>query len=54
MNFFFKFDIYLFSTGTATTNKLGDGIPVAHCQNLKYRYSKLLLKLETNSLTVYR
>ena len=27
---FFKFDIYFFSTGTAPTNKLDDGIPVAH------------------------
>ena len=26
----FKFDIYLFSTGNATTNKFDDGIPVAH------------------------
>ena len=27
---FFKFYIYLLSTGTATTNKLDDDIPVAH------------------------
>ena len=27
---FFKFNNYLFSTGTATTNKLDDGIPVTH------------------------
>ena len=27
---FFKFDTYLFSTGTATSNKLDDGIPAAH------------------------
>ena len=27
---FFKFDIYSFFTGTVTTNKLDDGIPVAH------------------------
>ena len=27
---FFKFDIYLFSTGTATANKLDVGIPVVH------------------------
>ena len=35
--------IYLFSTGTAATNKLDDGIPVAHFWNLKYRYSKRYL-----------
>ena len=35
--------IYLFSTGTAATNKLDDGIPVAHFWNLKYRYSKWYL-----------
>ena len=27
---FSKFNNYLFSTDTATTNKLGDGIPAAH------------------------
>ena len=27
---FFKFDIHLLSTGTATTKKFDDGIPVAH------------------------
>ena len=39
----FKFDFYLFSTGTATTNKLDDGILVAHFYNLKYWYSKRFL-----------
>ena len=29
-DFFKKFDIYLFSTGTATTNKIYDGILVLH------------------------
>ena len=27
---FFKFNNYFFSTGTPTTKKLDDGIPVAH------------------------
>ena len=28
--FFFKFNNYFFFTGTPTTNKLDDGIPVTH------------------------
>ena len=38
--FFFKFNNYFFSTGTPTTNKLDDGIPVTHLYDFKYRYSK--------------
>ena len=30
LNFFFKLNDNLFSTGTATTNRLDDGIPIAH------------------------
>ena len=30
LKFFFKFDIYLFSTGTVTTNKLDDSTGVVH------------------------
>ena len=37
---FFKFNNYFFSTGTPTTNKLDDGIPVTHLYDFKYRYSK--------------
>ena len=28
--FFFKHNNYFFSTGTTTTNKLDDGVPVTH------------------------
>ena len=35
--FFFKFNNYFFSTGTPTTNKLDDGIPVTHLYDFKYR-----------------
>ena len=42
-DFFFKFNNYLFLTRTTTTNKLDEIIPVAHFQDLKYRYSKRYL-----------
>ena len=41
--FLFKFNNYLFSNGTATTNKVDDGIPVVHFRTWKYRYSKRCL-----------
>ena len=40
---FFKFKIYLFSTGAATTSKLDDSITVMHFQDFKYQYSKQYL-----------
>ena len=65
---FFNFDIYLFSTGTTTTNKLDDSIPIAHFYNLKYRnkfvdsipityFSRLqvpVVKPQTKLMTEYR
>ena len=62
---FFKFDIYLFSTGTATTNKLDDGILVVHFWNLKYRdiqngtqttniFIDSILESQTNPMMVHR
>ena len=51
---FFKFNNYLFSTGTATADKVDDAIPVAHFQDLKVPVFKMVLKLQTNSMTVYR
>ena len=51
---FFQFNNYLFSTSTATTNKLDGGIPVAQFLGLKVPIFKTALKLQTNSMTVYR
>ena len=42
LKIFFKFNKH-FSNGTATTNKLDDGIPVTHFSRFKYLYSKRYL-----------
>ena len=46
----FKFKNYFFPTGTSTTNKLDDGIPVTYFSGLQ----EPVLELQTNSMTVYR
>ena len=52
--FFFKFNNYLFSTGTATKNKLGDSIPVASAfLGLKVPVFQTVHKLRANPMTQY-
>ena len=46
----FKFKNYFFSTGTLTTNKLDDVIPVTYFSGLQ----EAVRELQTNSMTVYR
>ena len=46
----FKFKNYFFSTGTSTTNKLDDVIPVTYFSGLQ----EAVRELQTNSMTVYR
>ena len=49
---FIKFNNCLFSTGTQTTIKLDDGIPVTHFYVFKYQFGNGTLKLQTNWVIV--